>query len=73
MTCFVRRAKYATCAWCCWTYDRQTGVRIRRLSDSEYALVQSHGCCPECQRNMLNADHVNKQVHKCYTEVYTTG
>jgi hypothetical protein len=48
--------KISVCAWCRSVYDAETGKRLRRLTDAEYTLVLSHGCCPECWHKMLAED-----------------
>jgi rubredoxin len=45
--------KISVCAWCRHEYDAETGERIRRLTDAEYAQVITHGCCPACGQAML--------------------
>ena len=53
MTQEIRKQEKSVCAWCRSEYDQATGKRTRPLTDAEYALVLSHGCCPECWHKML--------------------
>lgn len=38
------------CAWC--HYEYISAGRLRKLSDKEYAKVDSHGVCPLCSEEM---------------------
>jgi len=39
----------SVCAWCRSEYDRDTGERLRKLTDAEYSKVKSHGICLPCR------------------------
>ena len=43
------------CAWCRSTYDRDTGNRLRKLTDAEYTAVLSHGVCKRCSQAEIAA------------------
>jgi hypothetical protein len=49
-----KAAAAGVCSWCRSEYDRETGVRIRQLTDEEYSdfsndPASSHGMCGLCK------------------------
>lgn len=50
---FYNGTKYAVCAWCHYSYKKDTGEPRRHLTDSEYGQVSSHGICLTCKLKQL--------------------
>lgn len=50
----VEDQKSSVCAWCRSEYDKFSGVRGQKLSDTEYAAVLSHGICNDCKTALVS-------------------
>ena len=67
------------CAWCRHTFDRGNGVRIRKLSDKEFAAFRrdgepTHGICASCSKDTVEEAMAVRSVteRRCNDDEATT-